>query len=262
MAFGIRSLCLAQHGPLVPPPPQLLARRLRAARHGAPRRRPCSSPRTARLAAGASLREAAAAWLWRVLDGPLPAPDPAALQLSAPDAQQPSAAGLELATFAAGCFWGVEAALAAVPGVKATQAGYTQGREAAPSYARVATGRSGHVEAVRVEYDPAVASYEALLAAWWACLADACDARGQGQDRGPQYRPSVFWHCERQRDAATRFLQRKQTERGARPLVVLLKPAAPFYPAEECHQQYFAKGMQAAAAATSKLMGAACNAVV
>ena len=251
MACGGGRLC-AVHGPLSPPPPQQLPRRLRAsaarprqllrsARHSAPWRRQ-SAPPAARATPRASLRDAAAAWLWRLLDGPPPAPDPAALQLSAPDAaQQPSAAGLELATFAAGCFWGLEAALA-VPGVRATQAGYTQGRDVAPSYARVAAGRSGHVEAVRCEFAPAAVSYDALLAAWWDCLADASDARGQGQDRGPQYRPGVFWHSEQQRDAAQRFLQRKQAERGARQLAVLLKPAAPFYVAEECHQQYLAKG--------------------
>ena len=249
---GVSSLATA-HGPLSPPQQQLLAQRLRAsaarprhrlraARRSAPWRRHCT-PHATRLAPRASLRDAAAALLWRVLDGPPPAPDPAALQLSAPDAQQQhSPAGLELATFAAGCFWGVEAALAAVPGVKATQAGYTQGREASPTYARVATGRSGHVEAVRCEFAPAEVSYDALLAAWWDCLADASDARGQGQDRGPQYRPGVFWHSEQQRDAAQRFLQRKQAARGARQLAVLLKPAAPFYVAEECHQQYLAKG--------------------
>ena len=167
------------------------------------------------------------------------------MTLSAPDdSQQPSSSGLALATFASGCFWGLEAALAAHPGVRATLAGYTQGTLRSPSYARVAAGRSGHVEAVRCAYDPAETSYEALLSVWWSCLADACDARGQGADRGRQYRPGVFWHDEAQRDAAAAFLEVKQAERGARQLAVLLKPAAPFYAAEECHQKYLAKGAQ------------------
>ena len=106
----------------------------------------------------------------------------------------------------------------------------------------MAGGRSGHVEAVRCEFEADAVSYGALLDVWWGCLADATDARGQGQDRGPQYRPGVFWHDEAQRDAAQRFLDAKQAQRGARKLAVMLKPAAPFYAAEECHQQYLAKG--------------------
>ena len=109
--------------------------------------------------------------------------------------------GLEQAVFAGGCFWGVEAAFAAAPGVVATECGYTGGREPRPTYSRVCGGRTGHAEAVRVVYDPRVTSYGALLELFWS-LIDATDARGQGADRGSQYRTAVFWCTPAQRDAA------------------------------------------------------------
>jgi peptide methionine sulfoxide reductase MsrA len=103
------------------------------------------------------------------------------------------------------------------------------------------------VEAVQVSYDAAATSYETLLGVWFSCLDDPYDARGQGADRGAQYRPGVFWHSAAQRDAAAAFLaEREQSARrsgGGGTLVArLLKPAARFHAAEACHQQYLARG--------------------
>jgi peptide-methionine (S)-S-oxide reductase len=118
----------------------------------------------------------------------------------------------------------------------------TQGTTAAPTYRAVCGGRSGHVEAVQVTYDAALVSYDALLSVFWEALEDPFDARGQGRDRGPQYRPGVFWHTAAQRDAAAAFLEQRAAEAGAARLPPLLKPAARFHAAEDVHQQYLARG--------------------
>jgi len=157
---------------------------------------------------------------------------------------------MNTATFAAGCFWGVEAVFRRIEGVTATEVGYTGGQTAQPTYEQVCAGRTGHAEAVRVEFDPGRVSYEELLAAFWACH-DPTQLNRQGPDVGTQYRSAVFFHDAAQEQAA-------QSSRDAlaasgahgRPIVTEIVPAADFWRAEEYHQQYLAKRGQDACAAT------------
>lgn len=114
---------------------------------------------------------------------------------------------MAVATFAAGCFWGVQAELDRVPGVTATEVGYTGGDVEHPTYRQVCSHMSGHAEAVRVEYDPAVVSYEQLLEAFFA-LHDPTQRNHQGPDVGPQYRSAIFYHDEAQREAALSTIRR------------------------------------------------------
>jgi methionine-S-sulfoxide reductase len=169
---------------------------------------------------------------------------PNAVQLSLPDAAPPPSTQLAYADFAAGCFWGLQQLLSRTPGVLETTAGYTQGapRERPPTYGRVSSGKTGHVEAVRALYDPALVSYEGLLAVYMASLEDACDARGQGADRGFQYRPGIYWHDEAQRAAAEAALAAEAAARRVPALAVELKPATAFWEAEEVHQHYLERG--------------------
>lgn len=146
---------------------------------------------------------------------------------------------MEKATFAAGCFWGVEEEFRHVPGVKATTVGYTGGTAANPTYAEVCTGRTGHAESVLVEYDPAQISYEKLLAVFWNAH-DPTTTDRQGPDFGTQYRSAIFFHTPEQ-EAAARASKEKAQERSSRPVVTQIVPASPFYRAEEYHQQYLAK---------------------
>lgn len=171
--------------------------------------------------------------------GPLAAPN--AVELDVPDVCRPAEAHLLYASFSAGCFWGLQRALDGTPGVVRSATGYSQGRAVRPTYRLVCGGRSGHAETVRATYDPRTVSYAQLLDAWWSCVEDPTDRRGQGPDRGPQYRLGVFWHHAQQRDAAAAFLA-AQAAALRRTLAVELKPAAPFTEAEECHQRYFAQG--------------------
>jgi peptide-methionine (S)-S-oxide reductase len=151
----------------------------------------------------------------------------------------------EKATFAAGCFWGVEAAFRAVPGVTATTVGYTGGSFPNPTYHDVCSGRTGHAEAVQVEYDPARVTYEDLLRVFWENH-DPTTVNRQGPDVGTQYRSAIFFHSPEQQAAALASKQRLERS-GAyqRPVVTEITPAAAFYRAEEYHQQYLEKRGQA-----------------
>ncbi|MBN2307426.1 MAG: peptide-methionine (S)-S-oxide reductase MsrA [Candidatus Hydrogenedentes bacterium] len=148
---------------------------------------------------------------------------------------------MHIATFAAGCFWGVEAAFRQIAGVKSTEVGYTGGTTEAPSYEDVCTGRTGHAEAVRVMYVPDEVSYEELLNAFWACH-DPTTRNRQGPDIGTQYRSVVFFHTPEQ-EAAARASKTRLDESGAcdGPIVTEIVPATAFYRAEEYHQQYLEK---------------------
>lgn len=148
---------------------------------------------------------------------------------------------LEKATFAAGCFWGVEAAFRQLEGVRSTRVGYTGGRTENPTYEDVCTGRTGHAEAVEVLYDPARIRYEDLLAAFWENH-DPTTPNRQGPDVGEQYRSAIFFHSPEQ-EAAARASRDKldASHRYRRPIVTQLVPAPAFYPAEEYHQQYLQK---------------------
>lgn len=154
----------------------------------------------------------------------------------------------ETATFAAGCFWGVEAGFRQVPGVVGTSVGYTGGSVPEPSYKRVCRGRTGHAEAVQVEFDPAEVSYEELLERFWASHNPTTRNR-QGWDIGSQYRSAIFAHDEDQDVAARTSFDEHQ--RGLkRKITTEIVPAGRFWPAEDYHQQYLEKRGQASCAVT------------
>jgi peptide-methionine (S)-S-oxide reductase len=145
------------------------------------------------------------------------------------------------ATFAAGCFWGVEAAFRQIPGVTRTRAGYTGGHAENPSYELVCTDRTGHAEAVEVTYDPERVPYEDLLEVFWSSHNPTTRNR-QGFDIGSQYRSAVFTHSREQERAAREAIARLEAEgRWRNPIVTQIVPAAPFFEAEDYHQQYLEK---------------------
>jgi methionine-S-sulfoxide reductase len=144
--------------------------------------------------------------------------------------------GLARATFAAGCFWGVEDFFHQVPGVVDAVSGYTGGTVPEPTYEAVCSGRTGHAEAVLVTFDPAVVSYDRLLEEFWRHH-DPTTPNRQGPDVGTQYRSAVFTHDEAQAAAATESLREHQARFG-RPIVTEVTPATTFWPAEEYHQRY------------------------
>ncbi|MEX1026904.1 MAG: peptide-methionine (S)-S-oxide reductase MsrA [Candidatus Paceibacterota bacterium] len=143
------------------------------------------------------------------------------------------------ATFAAGCFWGVEEAFRSTNGVVRTTVGYTGGTVPQPTYEQVCTGTTGHAEAVQVTYDPSVITYEALLDIFWRSH-DPTQLDRQGPDTGEQYRSAIFYHTDEQRAAAETSKQEHQKTLDA-PIATLIEPASEFYPAEEYHQQYLHK---------------------
>ncbi len=146
---------------------------------------------------------------------------------------------IEHATFAAGCFWGVEEAFRAVPGVTDVEVGYTGGTVADPNYEQVCTGTTGHAEAVHVTFDPEEVSYGDLLRTFWQNH-DPTTRNRQGPDVGTQYRSAIFTHSTEQQKAAegSRDAEQKKYES---PITTQIVPAKEFYRAEEYHQQYFAK---------------------
>jgi peptide-methionine (S)-S-oxide reductase len=144
-----------------------------------------------------------------------------------------------VATFGGGCFWCVEAVFERVPGVHDVTSGYKGGHVPAPTYRDVSTGRSGHAEVVRIEYDPAVVSYEALLDLFWQAH-DPTQLNRQGADVGTQYRSVIFYHDEEQRQAAEASRERLAAAGTyTRPIVTEIAPASAFYEAEEYHQDYY-----------------------
>jgi len=148
---------------------------------------------------------------------------------------------MEKATFAAGCFWGVEEAFSQIKGVRSTRVGYTGGALPRPTYEQVCTDRTGHAEAIEVEFDPAEVSYETLLDAFWT-MHDPTTLNRQGPDVGRQYRSAIFYHTPEQEAAARRSeAELERSGRLRRPIVTEIAPAAAFYEAEEFHQQYLAK---------------------
>lgn len=145
------------------------------------------------------------------------------------------------ATFAAGCFWGVEAAFRKTPGVIATRVGYIGGHTENPTYKQVCTDTTGHAEAVEVEFDPARVTYEDLLMVFWRSH-DPTTLNRQGPDVGTQYRSAIFFHTPEQEVAARESVKALEAERVfRRPIVTEIVPAGPFYEAEDYHQQYLEK---------------------
>jgi peptide-methionine (S)-S-oxide reductase len=157
--------------------------------------------------------------------------DAAALQQSSPPR------GMQKATFAAGCFWCVEADFDKVKGVIETISGYTGGRVRNPSYEQVSGGGTGHTEAVEILFDPAVVTYDQLLDHYWRNV-DPFAANRQFCDVGNQYRPEIFVHTEAQRTAAESSKKRIQ-QRLSQPIVVQITEAGPFFRAEAYHQDYY-----------------------
>jgi peptide-methionine (S)-S-oxide reductase len=152
----------------------------------------------------------------------------------------------ETATFAAGCFWGVEAAFRALPGVTRTAVGYAGGSVEQPTYKQVCRGRTGHAEAVEVEYDPSVIRYEDLLATFWS-IHNPTTRNRQGWDIGSQYRSAIFTHGDEQRRVALASRDAHQSGRK-RAIVTEIVPAERFWAAEDYHQQYLEKRGQASCA--------------
>ena len=147
----------------------------------------------------------------------------------------------ERATFAAGCFWGVEETFRQVPGVVDTAVGFMGGATVSPSYREVCGGRTGHAEVVDLVFDPAKVSYDALLDVFWGCH-DPTTKDRQGPDVGSQYRSAIFFHSPAQ-DAAARESKERLDAAGRfrRPIVTEIVPAGPFWRAEEYHQRYLEK---------------------
>ncbi len=145
---------------------------------------------------------------------------------------------MAIATFGAGCFWGVEMAFRGLAGVTATAVGYAGGKTANPSYPEVCTGTTGHAEVVRVDYDPARISYETLLEAFWACH-DATQVNRQGPDVGTQYRSLILPHDDEQARAGEAS-KAALVAQGA-PIATVIEAAGDFWLAEDYHQQYLEK---------------------
>ena len=146
-----------------------------------------------------------------------------------------------LATFAAGCFWGVESIFRQVRGVAETIVGYTGGTVSNPSYRQVCTGMTGHAEAVQIKYDPKIISYEELLSIFWR-MHNPTTPNRQGLDVGSQYRSVIFYHDKAQKKAAEK--SKEDFDRSgvfADKAVTQIVPASTFYKAEEYHQNYFGK---------------------
>lgn len=148
---------------------------------------------------------------------------------------------MAIATLAAGCFWGVEAAFQKVPGVLGTRAGYTGGDKPSPSYQDVCSDLTGHVEAVQIEYDPVQVSYPKILDVFFS-IHDPTQKNRQGPDIGSQYRSVIFYHTEEQRNYALKKIEElEQSGTFCSPIMTILLPATEFWPAEEYHQSYYLK---------------------
>lgn len=151
---------------------------------------------------------------------------------------------LKTATFAGGCFWCMQGPFENVEGVISVVAGYTGGTTENPTYREVSSGKTGHFEAVQVTYDSDMVSYETLLDVFWRQI-DPTDDGGQFADQGPQYRTAIFWHDDEQKRMAEESkVALNKSGKFTRPVATLILPSAPFYPAEEYHQNYAAKKPQ------------------
>lgn len=143
------------------------------------------------------------------------------------------------ATFAAGCFWGVEEAFRTLEGVISTRVGYTGGNSKNPTYEDVCTDKTGHAEAVEIEFDPATVSFEKLLELFWS-VHDPTQLNRQGPDVGSQYRSVIFYHNDGQKEAAEKSLKDLQKKLSGKIATKIVK-APDFYEAEDYHQKYLSK---------------------
>ncbi len=156
--------------------------------------------------------------------------------------------GLERATFAAGCFWGVEASFREIEGVVSTRVGYAGGRTPDPTYEQVCSDTTGHAEAVEVSFDPALVGYDELLSVFWS-IHDPTTPNRQGWDFGSQYRSAIFFHDADQEREALASRDEHQAA-STRPIVTEIVPAPAFYEAEEYHQRYLERNGGAVCATT------------
>jgi len=145
----------------------------------------------------------------------------------------------DTATFAAGCFWCVEAIFQELKGVQSVTSGYTGGTIKNPSYKEVCSGLTGHAEACQIIYDPSVIAYDELLEAFWASH-DPTTLNRQGADQGTQYRSAIFYHSENQKELAEAYKAKLNSEKAFdKPIVTEISQAGAFYKAEDYHQNYF-----------------------
>jgi len=152
------------------------------------------------------------------------------------------AAGEQVAVFAGGCFWGVDAVFKHVRGVSRVVSGYAGGGAATAQYQIVSTGATGHAESVQVTYDPAQVSYSRLLQIFFSVAHDPTELNRQGPDVGTQYRSAIFYANEAQKKVALSYVdQLSQAKVFSRPIVTQVVPLHDFYPAEEYHQNFLAR---------------------
>ncbi len=148
---------------------------------------------------------------------------------------------IEKATFAGGCFWCMVKPFDQLPGIEGIVSGYSGGHVQDPSYEDVKKGDSGHYEVVQITFDPSLFSYKQLLDLYWPQI-DPTDDGGQFQDRGDSYRTAIFYHNEQQRQLAEETKKEiEQSGRFSKPIVTRILPSAPFYPAEDYHQDFYKK---------------------
>jgi len=146
---------------------------------------------------------------------------------------------LDTATFAAGCFWCVEAQFQQLEGVDTVISGYTGGHTKKPTYKQVCTGNTGHAEAVNIIYHPAIISYDELVEAFFVAH-DPTQLNRQGNDVGTQYRSAIFYHNKEQKDKVQFYIKRLNEEKAyEKPIVTEVKPYGDFYIAEDYHQNYY-----------------------
>ncbi|WP_010632372.1 peptide-methionine (S)-S-oxide reductase MsrA [Sporolactobacillus vineae] len=146
-----------------------------------------------------------------------------------------------VATFAGGCFWCMVKPFDTLPGIEKVVSGYTGGHVADPTYQQVKSGKTGHMEAIQIAFDPGIFPYEKLLKLYWTQI-DPTDDGGQFFDRGSNYRTAIFYHNETQRKLAEQSKAALAASgRFRKPIVTRILPAAPFYPAEEEHQKFYQK---------------------
>jgi len=151
----------------------------------------------------------------------------------------PVGKGDQIAVFAGGCFWGIEAVFEHVKGVKNVSSGYAGGSAATARYSLVGSGMTGHAEAVRVVYDPTKVSYGQLLKVFFSVAHDPTQLNRQGPDTGPQYRSAIFFGDASQRDVATAYIRQLDAAKVfPKAIVTRLEPLEKFYPAEDYHQDY------------------------